>query len=431
MRCGCGGTLHAVDAGARAVHHKPVPADASSAIPLDLLIIGGGAAGLFLLDAAHRSGRRCLLIESFALGHGQTVCAQGIIHGGLKYTLDGLLHPSAQAIREMPDHWRECLAGRRAPDLHNTRIRAEQCHLWRTDSLRSRLGMIGASVGLRVAPRKVAADERPDALADVPGTVATVAEPVIDPCSLLMDLASQHHERLLLTKPLDDSTVVKSEADRRIRLRAAHGDALREMVIAPQHIALTVGASNADLARLFIGKSPIAQQRRPLHMVMMRGNLPPLNGHCVDGARTRVTITSDIDTAGRTIWQVGGQLAEEGVTMTEADLIRHAREEIQAVLPGLDLTGVEWSTYRVDRAEPATSSGARPEDAFAEKRSNVIIAWPTKLALAPRLALKILELLDPPSAAIASDSSSIPADWPRPTIASPPWETATSWSTAP
>src|ERR1700733_7712281 len=83
---------------------------------LDVLIFGGGAAGLWLLDELRRRGARVLLLEADRLGAGQTIASQGIIHGGLKYTLQGGLTPSAMQIREMPGVWRDCLAGRRLPD---------------------------------------------------------------------------------------------------------------------------------------------------------------------------------------------------------------------------------------------------------------------------------------------------------------------------
>ncbi|HEY3967359.1 MAG TPA: FAD-dependent oxidoreductase, partial [Planctomycetaceae bacterium] len=53
---------------------------------LDVLIFGGGAAGLWLLDQLARRGDCVLLLEAGRLGLGQTVGSQGIIHGGLKYT---------------------------------------------------------------------------------------------------------------------------------------------------------------------------------------------------------------------------------------------------------------------------------------------------------------------------------------------------------
>src|SRR5258708_2266057 len=102
---------------------------------LDVLIFGGGAAGLWLLDRLSRRGDRALLLEAGELGQGQTVGSQGIIHGGLKYTLQGLLTPSAREIRDMPEVWRQSLAGSRAPDLRHTRLRTDVCHLWRSGSL--------------------------------------------------------------------------------------------------------------------------------------------------------------------------------------------------------------------------------------------------------------------------------------------------------
>ena len=58
---------------------------------VDVLIFGGGGAGLWLLDELHRAGHRVMLAECDALGAGQTVASQGIIHGGLKYTLPGAM----------------------------------------------------------------------------------------------------------------------------------------------------------------------------------------------------------------------------------------------------------------------------------------------------------------------------------------------------
>ena len=36
-------------------------------------------------------------------------------------------------------------------------------------------------------------------------------------------------------------------------------------------------------------------------------------------------------------------LAEEGVALSPPDLIRRAKSELNAVIPGLDLSGVEWA----------------------------------------------------------------------------------------
>ena len=54
---------------------------------LDALVIGGGVAGLWCLDALREAGFDAALLESGALGTGQSISAQGILHGGVKYSL--------------------------------------------------------------------------------------------------------------------------------------------------------------------------------------------------------------------------------------------------------------------------------------------------------------------------------------------------------
>ncbi|MEM9703951.1 MAG: FAD-dependent oxidoreductase, partial [Planctomycetota bacterium] len=210
-----------------------------------------------------------------------------------------------------------------------------------------------------------------------------------------------------------------------VTLAGPHGESL---TVAPKHIALTAGAGNARLLeRLGLLASPEVpqMQRRPLHMVLVRGEqLPALSGHCVDGAKTRVTITSDVDSRGRTVWQVGGQLAEEGVKFDPPTLIRRGERELSEAIPGVDLTGCDCATYKVDRAE-GHSGGVRPEDAQIFTAGNVHTCWPTKLALAPVLARRLAERIGD----AAARPFAPPADWPRPVVAAPPWETA-EWSVA-
>ena len=397
---------------------------------LDDVILGGGAAGLWLLDALVRKGRQSLLLEAGRLGSGQTVASQGIIHGGLKYTLQGLLTPSATAIREMPALWRRSLAGETTPDLRGTRLRAECCYLWRTDTVASRVGMIGARFGLRVAPQTLSRHDRPAVLADCPGTVARLDEQVISAVDFIETLARRHRQRIL---KIDADNGLEFDIHPGGEVRSIHltnpnsGQPLKLM---PRQVICTAGAGNASLRRQ-MGLPVDVMQRRPLHMLMLRGPLPELNGHCVDGARTRVTITSDRNAAGRRIWQVGGQLAEQGVRLDESLLIELGCRELTEVIPGLDLSDVEFATYRVDRAERIVSGGRRPESVQILRDANVFTAWPTKLALVPRLVREISAMLLPPSgtaAPNATDDSPVPANWPRPLVALPPWETAERWS---
>lgn len=402
--------------------------EAANAIKLDAVIFGGGVAGLWLLDELVRQGYSCVLLESAGLGQGQTIVSQGIIHGGLKYTLDGLLNRSAEAIREMPRVWRECLAGDRQPVLTRTRVLSEFCYLWRTSTLASLAGMVGARVGLRTRPQRIAPAERPAVLADCPGDVFRIDEPVLDPASLLQELADRHAQRLWRYQDHDGIEFVSPHAGRVAALRiqpllSGGGASVGEVVrLEPAHVILTAGGGNEALARR-CGVTTAPMQRRPLHMVMVRGDLPALWGHCTDGARTRVTITSAA-AGSQNVWQVGGQLAEDGVRMEAPQLLAHARRELQATLPGAKLDRCAWATYRVDRAEPRTAGGMRPSEAWCQRQGNVIVAWPTKLALAPRLAQRVLDLLEPP----AGLDAPLPP-WPAPPVAPLPWAQEQRWYT--
>jgi hypothetical protein len=311
------------------------------------------------------------------------------------------------------------------PHLGRTTVRADWCAVWRTSGLRSQFGLAAATKVLQVTPIKLAAQDRPSVLAECPGDVLRLDEPVIDPASLLGDLAEQHRERIV-QYDFEDGCEFDAADGRVGSIRFAHPGGGNDLEVRPRAVLLTAGEGNGAL-RDRVGLDPAAMQLRPLHMAVVRGQLPPLNGHCTDGARTRVTITSTADRAGRVVWQVGGQIAEDGVALDPPALLALARRELAAVLPGFPSEGLEWSTYRVNRAEAATGAGRRPNDVSCERVGNVITAWPTKLALAPRLADQVLSLVEA-GTELAPWAPAIPADWPRPVVAAPPWEAEGEWT---
>lgn len=441
--------------------HNSVQSSATSPteLAIDTVIFGGGVAGLWLLDELIRRGSSAILLEAKSLGSGQTIASQGILHGGLKYTLQGLLTKSAIGIREMPAIWRNCLAGEQHPHLTDTTVRASHAYLWRTKSVTSRLGMIGAQIGLRVAPQTVAAKDRPPILADCAGSVAQLDEPIIAPHSLLTNFFTKHQSHIFridatqgvrfeTTAPgqitaiqLDRPTPLSSKQ----QTKSPAQNCPAQIRIIPQQVIFTAGKGNEQL-RTEAGLTTPAMQRRPLHMVQLRGpisTLPELNGHCVDGRKTRVTITSDIDSQNRRIWQIGGQIAEVGVEMTAEQLIRHTRTELQSVIPNLtifnasphkktdrekktDPQKIEWSSYRVDRAEGRTDKKHRPETVRILHEGNCITAWPTKLVLAPQLARNIADEICKTKTNRPTPLPAL-AHWPHPPVALPPWETATEW----
>jgi hypothetical protein len=335
-------------------------------------------------------------------------------------------------VAEMPEIWRGALSGKSSPDLSGTTVRSEHCYIWGTGSIKSWIFMAGSSIALRTTPEPVEKSNWPAALAHVPGKVLRVAEQVIDSASMMGRLAE-------LTRGfvghIDGATPPEFEQDgggmvAGVRVRLASGEMLN---LRPTTMVLTAGEGNAGLRERLRLPGEI-MQRRPLHMLMVRGKLPELFGHCVGGARPRITVTTAMDSAGRTVWQVGGQLAEDGVNLGRAELAQHALRELRECIPGVDLSQAECSSYRVNRAEAATTTGQLPDDVHIVREQNVITAWPTKLALAPRLAERIVQQLYKSSEkAWTSPAVSGAARAPlgiavaMPPVAKPPWETEAEW----
>jgi glycerol-3-phosphate dehydrogenase len=396
--------------------------------PIDLVVVGGGIAGLWILDAANRVGLSAVCVEAAKLGSGQSICAQGIIHGGLKYTLKERDLTAAGPIREMPSLWSDLASGepKNGPDLRSAVISSPCTWLWRTDSLASRLGMLGAKAALRTRPSTVAAEQRPLLIRDAPGVVLRVDEPVFDTRSVLEALATSHASRVVKVDGPEGIEFASQGGEvKRVILRGG----IAEATLVPRAVVLAAGAGNEGLLSR-LGLDASIAQRRPLHMTLLRASsLPEFHGHCVDGNRTRVTITSGRDAGGRVVWQLGGDLAESGVNRDPAAQIAFAAAELQASLPSLNLSeraDAAWSTYRIDRAERRTRSGLRPDDAevLSLQQGRLLVAWPTKWALAPRLAAAVLAALPP---GIITDPTP-PVDlagFRPPEIATFPWENQT------
>ncbi|MCH2161327.1 MAG: FAD-dependent oxidoreductase [Phycisphaerales bacterium] len=405
----------------------PLPPDTTPghAIPIDALVVGGGIAGLWTATALRMRGCSVVIAESNQLGNGQTICAQGIVHGGLKYALGGTAGKDARRISDMPETWRNAIDGEADPLLSGARILSPSTWIWRTDSLRSRVGMLAARVGLKTPAEAVPDAQRPELLQGMPGTVLEVREPVLDMKSVLASFAARHQDALVLVD--GDEGVAFSSQGGRID-QAILRNAGQQVTLSPSFVILAAGAGNASI-RSRLGLPAEAMQRRPLHMCLVRGALPSFYGHCVDGSRTRVTITSTLptDDDSPVVWQLGGQLAEDGVSMSPEELIHAARQELSTVLPSLPMGGLSWATYRIDRAERA-HHGRRPDDIaiLEDGDGHTLTCWPTKMALAPRLADAISSRI--PATNAAPELTEALAGFDRPDLAEFPWETSTSWT---
>ncbi len=393
--------------------------------PVDVAIFGGGVAGLWLLARLRKQGYRAVLLESQALGAGQTRYAQGIIHGGTKYALTGKLTGSSEAIAEMPPIWRDCLAGEGELDLSAVKLLSPNQFMWSTESLTSRMAGFFASKLMRSRTRTVEGDDRPEIFRNPAfhGQVYRLEEPVLDTASLVHALAEPQREAIIKLDDPDAMQLSKSERGWRI----AAGD----VSLTAQRVVFAAGKGNAALLEKCGRRAP-AMQLRPLQMVMMRGSREhPLPGelyaHCLGAsANPRITITTHYDSEGRTVWYLGGQIAEEGVGRDHDSQVAAAKKELGDLFPWLDVSDVEWGLLPIDRAEPKMADGSRPDNVFADEQDGIITAWPTKLALSPRLAKVIIEKIEQGNVQ-ATGADKLPT-WSHPGYAPLPWQEEERWS---
>jgi glycerol-3-phosphate dehydrogenase len=386
----------------------------SDSLSTDVLIVGGGVAGLWLNARLRRLGYSTLLVDKGVLGGGQSVKSQGIIHGGTKYALSGALTGASEAIADMPRRWREALAGNGELDLSDVRLLSDAHYLWSPGTLSGNLTSFFASKAVRSRVDQVKGSELPPALQDsrFKGKVYRLGELVLDVPSLIQRLAE-----------LSGPGLLKAE---RIEPLRKNGELTGLVVdgrsIRAQRIVLTAGAGNAELLNA-LGLAQPAMQKRPLHMVIIKApTLKPLYAHCLGGgSKPRITVTSHPAEDGEWVWYLGGDLAEAGgVARDEAAQIAAAKTELAELLPWIDLSAAKWATLRIDRAEPAQSALARPDNAFLAEQGRLLVGWPTKLALSPDFADRV-------EAALVRDGiqpqplAPLP-ELPRPAITRPFWE---------
>ncbi|MCY1517860.1 putative FAD-dependent oxidoreductase [compost metagenome] len=314
----------------------------------------------------------------------------------------------------MPRRWREALAGSGELDLAGVRLLSDAHYLWSPGTLAGNLTSFFASKAMRTRVDQVKGEQLPPALQDpaFKGKVYRLNELVLDVPSLIARLAELAGDGLLAAQEIEplreDDTLVGLRVDGR-EIRA-------------QRIVLSAGAGNQALLAA-LGLAQPAQQRRPLHMVLVKGRgLRPLYAHCLGGGpKPRITVTSHPAADGQWVWYLGGDIAEaDGVARDEAAQIAAARKELASLLPWIDLGDARFATLRVDRAEPAQSGLVRPDNAFLAEQGRLLVGWPTKLALAPDFADRVMNSLERDGIQPSAHAPLPPL--PKPAVARPVWE---------
>ena len=363
----------------------------SPLIVMDVTIVGGGIAGLWLTNLLSARGYSVTLFERGGVGGGQTLASQGMIHGGLKYALGGGLTRSSEVIAKMPERWRACLAGKGEIDLSSLTPLSERYYMFAEASTFGQLTAYFASKSLRGRINKLTQADYPPVFAGFKGFVYELNDFVLDTRTLLRKLLEPIRARVLHHR-FDPETCVLGATGTPVVFHIGNTR------IETDRLILCAGAATQSLLDELNIPSP-TMQLRPLHQVIVQHAYPhPLYAHCLTGIRRaepRLTITSHRD-GNRWLWYLGGQLATQGVDKSSAELSQHARGELAECVPWVDWSEARFRTLRIDRAEPKQASGQRPDEAFAQASGNCIVCWPTKMSLVPDLGDRVVELLDAP-----------------------------------
>ncbi len=390
-------------------------------INVDVVIFGGGIAGLWTLARLSNLGFNALLIETDTLGGGQTIKSQGIIHGGLKYALTGQVSANVTSLQDMPNLWQQCLNGNGEIDLQNSRILSTHQNMWSVDRLTGGITTLFASNAMNSHVEVTNKASWPqiiqtsaiqsklyqlaELVLDIPSVLKALATPLLNKCikadsgTYSLDLDSSNNINHVTIKCENDNIQIKA-----------------------QKYIFTAGSGNAQITQP-LPAAP-TMQLRPLQMVLVKSkNLSAVYGHCISlNTVPRITITTHTTHDDVPVWYLGGKLAEDGVHRTSAQQIAATKQELHEIFPNLNLNDAEYATFFVDRAEAKQADGSKPASITVFNTNNYITAWPTKLALAPILAQEIINLLDQEHIKPFAKSNEILHKLPQPLIAKPIWD---------
>lgn len=385
----------------------------------DTVIIGGGGAALWTANVLKNAGQSVAVLTNSPLGAGQSLAAQGVIHGGLKYAVGGKLTDSSEELADMPERWLAAMRGEGPVDLSGAELLCDHQLMWSLPNVISKTVGFFGSKAVRGRSGSVPREEYPPIFdtPDYKGKLFRIDEPVVDPVSIIRELAKGVADETWLVDWNENAALeVDRENISSIQLTQPDGSKVR---LEAGQFLLAAGAGNGELLSQ-IGVGEPSMQRRPLHQLIVRKKgLPDFFSVCVGtGPKPPMVTTTHHDSEGRTVWYVGGDIAEQaGVERSEAEQIEAGKSMFAKLLPWVDLEGADWFTWRGDRAEPHTGTGDRPPGAYLKRIGNVLIAWPTKLALAPNLADQVLAECTTPDA-----TKAVMLNLPRPPLGKAPWD---------
>lgn len=389
----------------------------------DVAIVGGGIAGLWIRAVLARAGFSVLLVENRALGHGQTLASQGILHRGVKYAFSEAARGASGQLADAASMWMSCLRGDGPVNLRGVRVLSDATYMWTVGGILSTLTAWGASKALRSGVRELAREEFKGGFAGAPSSVKVwrVEEPVLDASDLVRHVLVSGDMNGGGT-PILGSVEKFTPGDGHSWVDLGVAGASGKVTLRVQRVVCSAGVGNEKLLAMWHGADTSITQRRPLRMGMVFGAPFELFGHVPQGGsdKPRITITTGRREDQR-VWYVGGNAAEVGAKQTPQDFESAVRAELRECVPWADVSDLRVESFLIDRAEGRTESGVRPDGPVVRKFGGMLAVWPTKLALAPVAAEMVLrELLGTTATRLYDDPSWL--ELPKPSIGPLPWE---------
>jgi glycine/D-amino acid oxidase-like deaminating enzyme len=362
----------------------------------DVLILGGGGLGLWLLNDLHRHGYSALLLERRELGGEQTGHSHVYLHQGHLYQEVSL----AARLRHVTPRWLEWLrenAPSRAvgPSYFGFENPAD-AELKKT---------LWSNPELSLPFRELDGQDHPAALQG--GSVQVVLE------SPEISLDGEALVRALGDRVAPMIGQVTEVDDIRLGPGAARVEAVEAILppgvrvtFRPKALVLAAGASNqALLDRAAGGRSALAgqvreaQQIRKAHMLVLRGPkelLSPLTG--VFQPFGLFLVSRDL--GDEVVWLVS-DARSPSLWSAEDWLVYDERWWLPQVVAALwklsprcfaPPEALRWGVYAAPKAE-GRATGAIPHEERIERfrLANLWAVWPTKLTLVPQVSAVVVE----------------------------------------
>jgi len=394
--------------------------DSSEVIRVDVLIMGGGIQGLWLLRDLVGAGYSAVLLEIRALGGEQTCHSHVYLHRGYNYQRIELI----KALGKAHQRWEHCLKTDPLPGpkpvlgFTNPADCEKKKKAWEHAGLKAPEPLSEAewSVPLRGGSIKScwSTDEE---YAD-----ATVL------VSALMQGLEEHTSRI---ERVLDMTLSMVELDRytrfevtEVKIRLPSG---KVVAVQPSAVVFAAGYGNQQLlnflARYEELKPAFAnqQQVRKGHMLVVEGSIEPLCGIFSFGEEHELFIVPRTHKE-RTIWLISDNRSPALSSVEDYFGRCHVRQWLPRVLAGLDNLApdyfkddkkaqLRWGVYEAPKAEGRQAGNLPPEHVVLHHRSvpNVWAVWPTKLTLAPLASQEVVAEIE--CDLTASGQSELPSQW--------------------